>query len=72
MYNKISYKTFHNEQTVLNILLEDFMDRRQKRTREAIFKAFTQLLSKYNYNQISVQQIIDTANIGRTTFYSHY
>lgn len=72
MYNKISYKTFHNEQTVLNILLEDFMDRRQKRTREAILKAFTQLLSKYNYNQISVQQIIDTANIGRTTFYSHY
>jgi AcrR family transcriptional regulator len=48
------------------------LDRRQKRTRQAIFNAFSQLLSKYNYNQISVQQIIDTANIGRTTFYSHY
>ena len=48
------------------------MDRRQKRTREAIFNAFTLLLAKENYSQITVQQIIDTANIGRTTFYSHY
>ena len=52
--------------------MEAILDRRQKRTREAIFNAFTLLLSKYNYNQISVQEIIDTANIGRTTFYSHY
>ena len=48
------------------------VDRRQKRTREAIFNAFTLLLAKENYSQITVQQIIDTANIGRTTFYSHY
>ena len=48
------------------------MDRRQKKTREAIFSAFIELLSKKHFNQITVGEIISLADVGRATFYAHF
>lgn len=48
------------------------MDRRQRKTREAIFKAFTDLLSQKNFSQITVGEIIEKADVGRATFYAHF
>ncbi len=48
------------------------MDRRQRKTREAIFNAFTDLLSRKNVNRITVGEIIEKADVGRATFYAHF
>ncbi len=48
------------------------MDRRQRKTREAIFSAFTQILEQKDFAQITVGEIIDLADVGRATFYAHF
>lgn len=47
-------------------------DRRITKTRNAIYNAFLQLLNQKDYEAITVQEIIDLADVGRSTFYSHY
>jgi AcrR family transcriptional regulator len=48
------------------------MDRRQRKTRDAIFGAFTHLLSQKDFSQITVGEIIEIADVGRATFYAHF
>jgi AcrR family transcriptional regulator len=48
------------------------MDRRQKRTRDSLYSAFGKLLSQEPYSAITVKEIIDLANVGRSTFYAHF
>ena len=47
-------------------------DRRIAKTKKAIYTAFLELLNSKGYQAITVQDIIDLADVGRSTFYSHY
>lgn len=52
--------------------VNDLQDRRARRTRMAIFTAFRDLVLRRNYDGIRVADIIETAEIGRSTFYEHF
>lgn len=47
-------------------------DRRVERTQQLIRTAFRSLLEEKGYEALTVQEIIDRANIGRATFYAHF
>ena len=47
-------------------------DRRVQRTRELLQKTLIELFSERGYDAITIQDIVDRANVGRTTFYLHY
>lgn len=47
------------------------MDRRTRHTRQALRDALTALLRRKNYDDITVQDIVEAADVGRSTFYLH-
>ena len=47
-------------------------DRRVQRTHDLLQKAMIDLIHERGYAAITVQDIVDRANVGRTTFYLHY
>jgi AcrR family transcriptional regulator len=47
-------------------------DRRIERTRRLLETALIELIAEKPYAEITVQDITDRANVGRTTFYFHY
>jgi AcrR family transcriptional regulator len=52
---------------------EDIRDRRIERTRQALLGAFVQLMfDGRRYDRIRVQDLIERAGVGRSTFYEHY
>jgi AcrR family transcriptional regulator len=53
-------------------MTEQRQDRRSQRTQQALMEALIALLADKSYNEISVNEIIDRANVGRSTFYAHY
>lgn len=48
------------------------IDRRIQKSQAAIKDAFIQLMSKKDFDTITIQDITDVANVGRRTFYHHY
>lgn len=48
------------------------VDRRILKSQEAIKKAMIELMSQKHFDQITIQDISDTANVGRRTIYLHY
>jgi AcrR family transcriptional regulator len=48
------------------------LDRRVQRTRQLLREALTAVVLQKGYEATTVQDILDHANLGRSTFYSHY
>jgi len=53
-------------------LTKDPIDRRISRTRMMLQHALNSLILRKDYEAITVQDICDAANVGRSTFYAHY
>jgi AcrR family transcriptional regulator len=50
----------------------DKQDRRSKRTQKLLGKALNSLMLERRYCDLTVQDILDEANVGRSTFYTHF
>lgn len=47
-------------------------DRRVHRTRQLLQNALSELILEKGYEKVTVQDVIDRANVGRSTFYAHF
>lgn len=48
------------------------MDRRIRKTRQSIFEAFLQLLKKKDFEQITMVELAEVADVNRVTIYKHF
>lgn len=51
---------------------EKTLDRRVQRTRRLLHKALMSCILEKKYESITVQEILDRADVGRSTFYMHF
>lgn len=51
---------------------EIIVDRRIQKTKKALTEALIHLILEKSYEKVTIQDIIDRANVGRSTFYMHY
>jgi AcrR family transcriptional regulator len=53
-------------------MAEDREDRRVIRTRQLLREALVSLILERGFDEVTVQDILDRANLGRSTFYAHF
>ena len=56
----------------MELVLKHCTDLRQRKTHRAINAAFFALLTRGTFEEITVLQLVNEAEIGQTTFYRHY
>ena len=47
-------------------------DRRVRKTRQLLREALMELTLERGYDHVTIQDILDRADVGRSTFYAHY
>lgn len=50
----------------------NIMDRRVQKTRKLLQDALIELVADKGYESVTIQEILDKANVGRSTFYAHF
>jgi len=48
------------------------LDRRVQRTRKILQDALIELILEKGFDKVTVQDVVERANVGRSTFYSHF
>ena len=66
----VRFGTFLQKNPFMNI--EKPLDRRIQRTRKLLLDSLIALILEKGYEVVLVQDIIDRANVGRSTFYAHF
>jgi AcrR family transcriptional regulator len=65
--------TLHSvRQSARGVSLGSIEDRRVRRTQQALSFALITLVLEKGYDAITIQNLLDRADVGRSTFYSHY
>jgi AcrR family transcriptional regulator len=68
----VRYRTDHAGLFVNREAVMPEPDRRVRRTRRILREALVSLILDKGYDRITVQDILDRADVGRSTFYAHY
>ena len=51
---------------------QNIVDRRVQKTRKLLQDALIELVAEKGYESVSIREILDEANVGRSTFYAHF